>query len=126
LGYYYRGTFYPASGKSGADIYVEIISRLMQDFPDFAKKFSISTAGHKRYYLFQKGERALSEDELKFYREIPGGWLVCVNLSNAAKHQKLRQAAEIVGLPYDDERGTGRIKRWGGLGLTTLGLWHEG
>jgi predicted type IV restriction endonuclease len=105
LGYYYKGTFYPASGKSGADIYVEIISRLMQDFPDFAKKFSISTAGHKRYYLFQKGERALSEDELKFYREIPGGWLVCVNLSNAAKHQKLRQAAEIVGLPYDDETG---------------------
>jgi predicted type IV restriction endonuclease len=105
LGYYYKGTFYPASGKSGADIYVQIISRLMQDFPDFAKKFSISTAGHKRYYLFQKGERALSEDELKFYREIPGGWLVCVNLSNAAKHQKLRQAAEIVGLPYDDETG---------------------
>ena len=105
LGYYYKGTFYPASGKSGADIYVEIISSLIQDFPDFAKKFSISTAGHKRYYLFQKGERALSEDELKFYREIPGGWLLCVNLSNAVKHQKLRQAAEIVGLPYDDETG---------------------
>jgi hypothetical protein len=105
LGYYYKGTFYSASGKSGADVYVEIMSRLMQDFPDFAKKFSISTAGYKRYYLFQKGERALSEDALKFYREIPGGWLVCVNLSNAAKHQKLRQAAEIVGLPYDDETG---------------------
>jgi len=105
LGYYYKGTFYPALGKSGADIYIEIISRLMQDFPDFAKKFSIYTAGHKRYYLFQKGERALSEDELKFYREIPGGWLLCVNLSNAVKHQKLRQAAEIVGLPYDDETG---------------------
>ena len=103
LGYYYRGTFYPASSKK--DIYVEIIGRLMQDFPDFAKKFSIYTAGHKRYYLFQKGERALSEDELKFYREIPGGWLLCVNLSNAVKHQKLRQAAEIVGLPYDDETG---------------------
>jgi hypothetical protein len=57
LGYYYKGTFYPASGKSAADIYVEIISRLIQDFPDFADQFSKESVGNKRSYLFKKGEK---------------------------------------------------------------------
>jgi len=105
LGYYYKGTFYPASGKSGADIYVEIISRLMQDFPDFADQFSKESVGNKRSYLFKKGEKALPEEMQKFYRETEQGWLVLINLSNSEKLRRLRQAAEIVELPFDDERG---------------------
>ncbi len=105
LGYYYKGTFYPASGKSGADIYVEIMSRLMQDFPDFADRFSKESVGNKRSYLFRKGEKELPEEMQKFYRETEQGWLVLVNLSNSEKLRKLSQAAAIVGLPFDDERG---------------------
>ena len=105
LGYYYRGTFYPASRKSGADIYVEIISRLMQDFPDFADRFSKESVGNKRSYLFKKGEKALPEEMQKFYRETEQGWLVLINLSNSEKLRRLSQAAEIAGLPFDDERG---------------------
>jgi hypothetical protein len=105
LGYYYKGTFYSASGKSAADIYVEIISRLIQDFPDFADQFSKESVGNKRSYLFKKGEKALPEEMQKFYRETEQGWLVLINLSNSEKLRRLRQAAEIVGLPFDDERG---------------------
>ena len=105
LGYYYRGTFYPASRKSGADLYVEIISRLMQDFPDFADRFSKESVGNKRSYLFKKGEKALPEEMQKFYRETEQGWLVLINLSNSEKLRRLKQAAEIAGLPFDDERG---------------------
>ncbi len=104
-GYYYKGTFYRMTTKQAVDIYVEIIRRLIQDYPNFAERFSNDTAGHRRYYLLRKGEKLPSEDDLEFYREILEGWLVCTNLSNASKHQKLRRAAEIVGLPYDDEKG---------------------
>jgi predicted type IV restriction endonuclease len=105
LGYYYKGTFYPASGKSGADIYVEIMSRLIQDYPDFADRFSKESVGNKRSYLFRKGEKELPEEMQKFYRETEQGWLVLVNLSNSEKLRRLSQAAEIAGLPFDDERG---------------------
>ena len=105
LGYYYKGTFYPASSKSAADIYVEIISRLMQDFPDFADRFSKESLGNKRSYLFKKGEKALPEEMQKFYRETEQGWLVLINLSNSEKLRRLSQAAAIAGLPFDDERG---------------------
>jgi hypothetical protein len=104
-GYYYKGTFYSASGKSGADIYVEIISRLIQDYPHFADQFSRESVGNKRSYLFKKGEKALPEEMQKFYRETEQGWLVLINLSNSEKLRRLKQAAEIAGLPFDDERG---------------------
>lgn len=105
-GYYYRGTFHEVATKNAVDIYVEIISRLIQEYPDFAKIFSSETAGYKRSYLLPKEtQTSLPEDALALYREISGGWLVCVNLSNAVKHQKLKQAAGIVGLPYGDENG---------------------
>ncbi len=104
-GYYYKGEFYDVATKNAVDVYVEIISRLIRDYRDFAEKFSKRTAGHKRYYLLPEGETSLSEDALALYRKVPEGWLVCVNLSNAVKHQKLQQAAEIVGLPYGKENG---------------------
>ncbi len=104
-GYHYKGTFYGVATKNAVDIYIEIISRLIQDYPDFAEKFSTETAGHKRYYLLREGEKSLPEDELTLYRKISGGWLVRTKLTNAVKHQKLRQAAEIVGLPYGEENG---------------------
>ena len=111
LGYYYRGTFYPASGKK--DIYVEIIGRLMQDFPDFADRFSRESVGDTRYYLFRKSEKDQLPEEMqkwyeqnsRQYREIEQGWLVLADLNDDNKRRKLRQAAEIVGLPFDDERG---------------------
>jgi len=111
LGYYYRGTFYPASGKK--DIYVEIIGRLMQDFPDFADRFSKESVGDTRYYLFRKSEKdQLPEEMRKYYeqnsrqyREIEQDWLVLADLNDDNKRRKLRQAAEIAGLPFDDERG---------------------
>jgi len=113
LGYYYKGTFYPALGKSGADIYIEIISRLMQDFPDFADQFSKESVGNKRSYLFKKSEKKHLPEEMqkyyeqnsKHYRETEQGWLVLVNLNDDNKRRKLSQAAEIAGLPFDDERG---------------------
>jgi len=111
LGYYYRGTFYPASGKK--DIYVEIIGRLMQDFPDFADRFSKESVGDTRYYLFRKSEKDQLPEEMqkwyeqnsRQYREIEQGWLVLADLNDDNKRRKLRQAAEIAGLPFDDERG---------------------
>jgi predicted type IV restriction endonuclease len=111
LGYYYRGTFYPASGKK--DIYVEIIGRLMQDFPDFADRFSKESVGDTRYYLFRKSEKDQLPEEMqkwyeqnsRQYREIEQGWLVLADLNDENKRRKLRQAAEIAGLPFDDERG---------------------
>jgi predicted type IV restriction endonuclease len=114
LGYYYRGTFYPASSKK--DIYVEIIGRLMQDFPDFADQFSKESVGDTRYYLFRKSEKDRLPEEMrnyyerhsKEYREIEQGeqgWLVYADLNDDGKRRKLRQAAEIAGLPFDDERG---------------------
>jgi hypothetical protein len=114
LGYYYRGTFYPASSKK--DIYVEIIGRLMQDFPDFADRFSKESVGDTRYYLFRKSEKDQLPEEMrnyyerhsKEYREIEQGeqgWLVYADLNDDGKRRKLRQAAEIAGLPFDDERG---------------------
>jgi len=111
LGYYYRGTFYPASGKK--DIYVEIIGRLMQDFPDFADRFSKESVGDTRYYLFRKSEkdqlpkemRKYYEQNSRQYREIEQDWLVLADLNDDNKRRKLRQAAEIAGLPFDDERG---------------------
>ena len=111
LGYYYRGTFYPASSKK--DIYVEIIGRLMQDFPDFADRFSKESVGDTRYYLFRKSEKDQLPEEMqkwyeqnsRQYREIEQGWLVLADLNDDNKRRKLRQAAEIVGLPFDDERG---------------------
>jgi predicted type IV restriction endonuclease len=105
LGYYYKGTFYSASGKSAADIYVEIISRLIQDYPHFADQFSKESVGNRRSYLFKKGEKALPEEMQKFYRETEQGWLVLINLSNSEKLRRLRQAAGIAGLPFDDEWG---------------------
>jgi hypothetical protein len=113
LGYYYKGTFYPASGKSGADVYVEIISRLIQDYPHFADQFSKESVGNKRSYLFRKSEKdQLPEEMQKYYeqnsrqyREIEQGWLVLADLNDDNKRRKLRQAAEIAGLPFDDERG---------------------
>jgi hypothetical protein len=113
LGYYYKGTFYPAFGKSGADIYVEIIGRLIQDYPHFADRFSKESVGSKRFYLFRKTEKDQLPEEMqkyyeqnsKHYRETEQGWLVLVNLNDENKRRKLRQAAEIVGLPFDDERG---------------------
>jgi hypothetical protein len=112
-GYYYKGTFYPASGKSGAEIYVEIIGRLIQDYPHFADRFSKESVGNKRYYLFRKSEKDQLPEEMqkyyeqnsKHYRETEQGWLVLVNLNDDNKRRKLRQAAEIAGLPFDDERG---------------------
>ena len=111
LGYYYRGTFYPASSKK--DIYVEIIGRLMQDFPDFADRFSKESVGDTRYYLFRKSEkdqlpkemREHYEQHSREYREIEQGWLVLADLNDENKRRKLKQAAEIAGLPFDDERG---------------------
>jgi hypothetical protein len=111
LGYYYKGTFYPASGKK--DIYVEIIGRLMQDFPDFADRFSKESVGDTRYYLFRKSEKdRLPEEMQKYYeqnsrqyREIEQDWLVLADLNDDNKRRKLRQAAEIAGLPFEDERG---------------------
>jgi len=113
LGYYYKGTFYPASGKSGTDIYVEIMSRLMQDYPDFADRFSKESVGNKRSYLFRKSEKDQLPEEMqkyyeqnsKQYREIEQGWLVLANLNDDNKRRKLSQAAAIVRLPFDDERG---------------------
>lgn len=113
LGYYYKGTFYPASGKSRADIYVEIISRLIQDYPHFADRFSKESVGNKRFYLFRKSEkdqlpekmRKYYEQYSKDYRETGQGWLVLADLNDGNKRQKLKLAAEIVGLPFDDERG---------------------
>jgi predicted type IV restriction endonuclease len=52
LGYYYKGTFYPASSKK--DIYVEIISRLIQDYPHFADQFSRESVGNKRSLPIQE------------------------------------------------------------------------
>jgi len=113
LGYYYKGTFYPALGKSGADMYVEIISRLIQDYPHFADRFSKESVGNKRSYLFKKSEKKHLPEEMqkyyeqnsKHYRETEQGWLVLVNLNDDNKRRKLSQAAEIAGLPFDDERG---------------------
>lgn len=113
LGYYYKGTFYPASGKSGVDIYVEIMSRLMQDYPDFADRFSKESVGNKRSYLFRKSEKDQLPEEMqeyyeqnsKQYREIEQGWIVLANLNDDNKRRKLSQAAAIVELPFDDERG---------------------
>ncbi len=114
LGYYYRGTFYPASSKK--DIYVEIIGRLIQDYPHFADQFSKENEGNRRSYLFKKSEKDQLPEEMrnyyerhsKEYREIEQGeqgWLVYADLNDDGKRRKLRQAAEIVGLPFDDERG---------------------
>jgi predicted type IV restriction endonuclease len=111
LGYYYKGTFYPASSKK--DIYVEIIGRLMQDFPHFADRFSKESVGDKRYYLFRKNEKDQLPEEMqeyyeqntKQYREIEQGWLVYANLNDDGRRGKLRQAAAIVGLPFEDARG---------------------
>jgi hypothetical protein len=111
LGYYYRGTFYPASGKS--DIYFEIISRLIQDYPHFADQFSKESVGNERSYLFRKSEKDQLPEEMreyyernsKQYREIEQDWLVLANLNDDNKRRKLKQAAEIAGLPFDDERG---------------------
>jgi predicted type IV restriction endonuclease len=114
LGYYYRGTFYPTSSKK--DIYVEIISRLIQDYPHFADQFSKESVGNKRFYLFRKSEKDQLPEEMrnyyerhsKEYREIEQGeqgWIVYADLNDDGKRRKLRQAAEIVGLPFDDERG---------------------
>jgi len=113
LGYYYKGTFYPASGKSGAEIYVEIMSRLIQDYPHFADQFSKESEGNKRSYLFRKSEKERLPGEMqkyyeqhsKHYRETEEGWVVLVNLNDENKLRKLSQAAEIAGLPFDDERG---------------------
>jgi len=113
LGYYYKGTFYSASGKSGAEIYVEIISRLIQDYPHFADQFSRESVGNKRSYLFRKSEKKHLPEEMqkyyeqnsKHYRETEQGWLVLVNLNDDNKRRKLSQAAAIAGLPFDDERG---------------------
>jgi hypothetical protein len=113
LGYYYKGTFYPASGKSGTDIYVEIISRLIQDHPHFADRFSKESVGNKRSYLFRKSEKDQLPEKMqkhyeqhsREYREIEQGWLVLADLNDDNKRRKLRQAAEIAGLPFDDERG---------------------
>jgi hypothetical protein len=112
-GYYYKGTFYPASGKSRADIYVEIISRLIQDYPHFGDQFSKESVGDKRSYLFRKSEKDQLPEEMqkyyeqysKQYREIEQGWLVYANLNDDNMRRKLRLAAAIVGLPFDDERG---------------------
>ena len=111
LGYYYKGTFYPASSKS--DIYFEIISRLIQDYPHFADQFSKESVGNKRSYLFRKSEKDQLPEKMqkhyeqnsRQYREIEQGWLVLADLNDDNKRRKLRQAAEIVGLPFDDERG---------------------
>ena len=111
LGYYYKGTFYPASRKS--DIYFEIISRLIQDYPHFADQFSRESVGNERYYLFRKSEKDRLPEEMqkryeqnsRQYREIEQDWLVLANLNDENKRRKLKQAAEIVGLPFDDERG---------------------
>jgi type I site-specific restriction-modification system R (restriction) subunit len=111
LGYYYKGTFYPASGKS--DIYFQIIRRLIQDYPHFADRFSKESVGNNRYYLFRKSEKDQLPKEMresyernsKQYREIEQDWLVLADLNDENKRRKLRQAAEIVGLPFDDERG---------------------
>ncbi len=111
LGYYYRGTFYPASSKK--DIYVEIMSRLIQDYPHFADQFSRESVGNERYYLFRKSEKDQLPEEMqkwyeqnsRQYREIEQGWLVLADLNDDNKRRKLRQAAEIAGLPFDDERG---------------------
>jgi predicted type IV restriction endonuclease len=114
LGYYYKGTFYPASSKK--DIYVEIIGRLIQDYPHFADQFSKESEGNTRSYLFKKSEKDQLPEEMrnyyerhsKEYREIEQGeqgWLVYADLNDENKRRKLRQAAEIAGLPFDDERG---------------------
>ena len=111
LGYYYKGTFYPASVKS--DIYFEIISRLIQDYPHFADQFSKESVGNERSYLFRKSEKDQLPEEMreyyernsKQYREIEQDWLVLANLNDDNKRRKLKQAAEIVELPFDDERG---------------------
>ena len=111
LGYYYKGTFYPASVKS--DIYFEIISRLIQDYPHFADQFSKESVGNERSYLFRKSEKDQLPEEMreyyernsKQYREIEQDWLVLANLNDDNKRRKLKQAAEIAGLPFDDERG---------------------
>jgi hypothetical protein len=114
LGYYYKGTFYPASSKS--DIYFQIIRRLIQDYPHFADQFSKESVGDKRSYLFRKSEKDQLPEEMrnyyerhsKEYREIEQGeqgWIVYADLNDENKRRKLRQAAEIVGLPFDDERG---------------------
>jgi len=110
-GYYYKGTFYPASGKK--DIYVEIIGRLIQDYPHFADQFSKENEGNTRSYLFKKSEKdqlpekmqEYYEQNSRQYREIEQGWLVLADLNDDNKRRKLRQAAKIVGLPFDDERG---------------------
>jgi len=114
LGYYYRGTFYPASSKK--DIYVEIIGRLIQDYPHFADQFSKENEGNRRSYLFKKSEKDQLPEEMrnyyerhsKEYREIEQGeqgWIVYADLNDENKRRKLRQAAEIVGLLFDDEGG---------------------
>lgn len=111
LGYYYKGTFYPASGKS--DIYLKIIRRLIQDYPHFADQFSRERGRNDRSFLFRKSEKERLPEETqkyyeqhsKHYRETEEGWIVLVNLNDNNKRGKLRQAAKIVGLPFDDERG---------------------
>jgi hypothetical protein len=114
LGYYYKGTFYPASSKS--DIYFQIIRRLIQDYPHFADQFSKESVGDTRSYLFKKSEKDQLPEEMrkwyerhsKEYREIEQGeqgWLVYADLNDDGKRRKLKQAAEIAGLPFDDERG---------------------
>jgi predicted type IV restriction endonuclease len=111
LGYYYKGTFYPASSKS--DIYFQIIRRLIQDYPHFADQFSRERGRNDRSFLFRKSEKERLPEETqkyyeqhsKHYRETEEGWLVLVSLNDDNKRRKLRRAAKIVGLPFDDERG---------------------
>jgi len=75
--------------------------------------FSKESVGNKRSYLFRKSEKDQLPEEMqkyyeqnsKQYREIEQGWLVLANLNDDNKRRKLSQAAEIAGLPFDDERG---------------------